>query len=238
VVNVITKSGTNALHGALYEFVRNSEFDAVNFFTSPGANAEYRQNQFGGALGGAIRKNKTFFFMDYDGLRIVQAVAYLSTVPTLFEQKNPGNLTDIGGPVLPASQLNPISQPVSRAPKPMEAAAASPIRQIWVLVARTKGSDPDRHERKARTATKSTANPAGTGPPGQLSVPPFRSSYCEVHMTSIGHKERHNRTTIVELTRPLLTLPRCGGVSGCWMRRPRVVVWRVQAGCGFAVSCR
>jgi hypothetical protein len=109
VVNVITKSGTNDLHGALYEFVRNSEFDAVNFFTAPGANAEYRQNQFGGALGGPIRKNKTFFFLDYDGLRIVQAVAYVSTVPTLFEEQHPGNLSDIGGPVLATSQLNPIA---------------------------------------------------------------------------------------------------------------------------------
>ena len=109
VVNVITKSGTNTFHGAAYEFVRNSEFDAVNFFTQPGANAEYRQNQFGAAIGGPIRKNKTFFFADYDGLRIVQAVAYLSTVPTLFEQKNPGNLSDIGGPVLAATQLNPIA---------------------------------------------------------------------------------------------------------------------------------
>jgi hypothetical protein len=109
VVNVITKSGTNDFHGAAYEFVRNSQFDAVNFFTKPGANAEYRQNQFGGALGGPIRKNKTFFFGDYDGYRIVQAVAYVSTVPTLFEEQHPGNLSDVGGPVLPASQLNPIA---------------------------------------------------------------------------------------------------------------------------------
>ena len=50
VVNVITKSGTNDFHGAAYEFVRDSEFDAVNFFTKPGANAEYRQNQFGGVF--------------------------------------------------------------------------------------------------------------------------------------------------------------------------------------------
>jgi hypothetical protein len=109
VVNVITKSGTNDFHGAAYEFVRNSEFDAVNFFTKPGANAEYRQNQFGGAFGGPIRKDKTFFFADYDGYRIVQAVAYVSTVPTLFEEQHPGNLSDVGGPVLPASQLNPIA---------------------------------------------------------------------------------------------------------------------------------
>jgi hypothetical protein len=109
VVNVITKSGTNDFHGAAYEFVRNSEFDAVNFFTKPGANAEYRQNQFGGAFGGPIRKNKTFFFADYDGLRVVQAATYLSTVPTLFEKQNPGNLSDIGGPVISSSQLNPIA---------------------------------------------------------------------------------------------------------------------------------
>lgn len=109
VVNVITKSGTNNFHGALYEFLRNSEFDAVNFFTKPGANAEYRQNQFGGAFGGPIRKNKTFFFGDYDGYRIVQAVAYVSSVPTSFEGQHPGNLSDIGGPVLQAQQLNPIA---------------------------------------------------------------------------------------------------------------------------------
>ena len=109
VVNVITKSGTNDFHGAAYEFVRNSEFDAVNFFTKPGANAEYRQNQFGGAFGGPIRKNKTFFFGDYDGLRVVQAVTYISTVPTLFELQNPGNLSDIGGPIIPTNQLNPIA---------------------------------------------------------------------------------------------------------------------------------
>ncbi|HZQ54590.1 MAG TPA: TonB-dependent receptor [Bryobacteraceae bacterium] len=109
VVNVITKSGTNDFHGALYEFVRNDKFDAVNFFTKPGANTEYRQNQFGGALGGPIRRDKTFFFLDYDAYRIVQAVAYVSTVPTAFEEQHPGNLSDIGGPVLPASLLNPIA---------------------------------------------------------------------------------------------------------------------------------
>jgi hypothetical protein len=73
-----------------------------------------------------------------------------------------------------------------------------------VLVARTKGSDPDRHERKARTVTKSTANPAGTGPPGNYPCHHFAAHTAKVHMTAIGHKERHNRTTIVELTRPLL----------------------------------
>ncbi len=135
VVNVITKSGTNAFHGAAYEFVRNSEFDAVNFFTKPGANAEYRQNQFGGAFGGPIRKDKTFFFTDYDGYRIVQAVAYVSTVPTLFEEQHPGNLSDVGGPVLSASQLNPIAlkyfalYPAPNLPGTVSNYASSPNRR-------------------------------------------------------------------------------------------------------------
>ncbi|HZS53178.1 MAG TPA: carboxypeptidase regulatory-like domain-containing protein [Bryobacteraceae bacterium] len=135
VVNVITKSGTNTLHGAVYEFVRNSEFDAVNFFTKPGANAEYRQNQFGGALGGPIRKNKTFFFVDYDGYRIVQAATYVSTVPTLFEEQHPGNLSDIGGPVLSANQLNPIAlkyfalYPAPNLPGTINNYASSPNRR-------------------------------------------------------------------------------------------------------------
>ena len=109
VVNVITKSGTNNFHGALYEFVRNSEFDAKNFFTKPGGNSAYRQNQFGASFGGPIRRDKTFIFGDYDGLRVVQAVAFVSTVPTLYQQQRPGDLSDIGGPVLASSQLNPIA---------------------------------------------------------------------------------------------------------------------------------
>lgn len=135
VVNVITKSGTNNFHGAAYEFVRNSEFDAANFFKKPGANAEYRQNQFGGAFGGPIRKDKTFFFADYDGYRIVQATTYISTVPTLFEEQHPGNLSDIGGPVLSGNQLNPIAlkffalYPAPNLPGTINNFASSPNRR-------------------------------------------------------------------------------------------------------------
>ncbi|MBO0797842.1 MAG: TonB-dependent receptor, partial [Blastocatellia bacterium] len=109
VVNLITRSGTNNFHGALFEFLRNDLFDARNFFARTGPKPEYRQNQFGGAIGGPIRKNKTFFFADYEGLRIVQGITYTSTVPTLFEEQNIGNFSDIGGPVLSPSQLSPIA---------------------------------------------------------------------------------------------------------------------------------
>jgi Carboxypeptidase regulatory-like domain/TonB dependent receptor len=109
VVNLITKSGTNEFHGSLYEYLRNDALDARDFFATTGQKPEYRQNQFGGSVGGPIRKNKTFFFGDYEGLRIVQGTTSTSTVPTLFEEQNPGNLSDIKGPVIPANQLDPIA---------------------------------------------------------------------------------------------------------------------------------
>ena len=108
VVNLITRSGTDQFHGSAYEFFRNDLFDARDFFATVGPKPEYRQNQFGASLGGPIRRNKTFFFGDYEGLRIIQGTTTVSTVPTLFEEQNPGNLSDIKGPVIPANQVNPI----------------------------------------------------------------------------------------------------------------------------------
>ncbi len=66
-VNVVTKSGTNDFHGDLFEFLRNSDFDARNFY-SP-TRGVFRQNQFGGTFGGPILRNKAFFFVDYQGTR-------------------------------------------------------------------------------------------------------------------------------------------------------------------------
>jgi hypothetical protein len=86
VINIITKSGTNDFHGSLYEFLRNDKLDARNFFANAGLKPEYRQNQFGGSLGGPIRKDKAFFFADYEGLRVVQGVTSLTTVPTALER--------------------------------------------------------------------------------------------------------------------------------------------------------
>jgi hypothetical protein len=82
VVNVALKSGTNQLHGDVYEFLRNSAFDAKNYFDSAATPiSPFRQNQFGGTLGGPIRKNKTFFFADYQGTRIGQSQTDISFVP-------------------------------------------------------------------------------------------------------------------------------------------------------------
>jgi hypothetical protein len=87
VLNASLKSGTNGFHGSLWEFLRNDALDAADFFqNSTGSEkGEFRQNQFGGTVGGPIRKNKTFFFADYEGTRIRQAVPQTATVPTQAE---------------------------------------------------------------------------------------------------------------------------------------------------------
>jgi len=111
VVNVITKSGTNAFHGSAYEFFRNNVFDARDFFARQGevAKPAYHQNQFGGSIGGPIQKDKTFFFADAEDNRVVQGQSSGElTVPTLYEQQNPGDFTDIGGPYIPPFLISPI----------------------------------------------------------------------------------------------------------------------------------
>ena len=80
-VIVSTKSGTNDFHGALFEFHRNSPLDARNFFAP--VKPSFRRNQFGGVLGGPIRRDRTFFFVGYEGQRRGQQEASLATVPTI-----------------------------------------------------------------------------------------------------------------------------------------------------------
>src|SRR5271154_485058 len=90
VLNATIKSGTNQYHGSAWEFLRNDKFDAANFFENSGGipKGEYRQNQFGFTFGGPIRRDKTFFFMDYEGTRIRQAVPSTNTVPTALERSS------------------------------------------------------------------------------------------------------------------------------------------------------
>jgi len=89
VINVVTKSGTNQLHGSVFEFLRNTSLDARNFFSPE--RGFFRQNQFGGAAGGPIQKNRVFFFADYQGTRTNQGIdTGLLAVPTLAERS--GNL--------------------------------------------------------------------------------------------------------------------------------------------------
>jgi hypothetical protein len=81
VVNAITRSGTNTFHGSAYEFIRNDKLDAANFFEA-GQRSAFRRNQFGGAIGGPIVRNHTFFFADYEGIRQSKGIANLDSVPS------------------------------------------------------------------------------------------------------------------------------------------------------------
>lgn len=142
IVNVVTMSGTNQFHGSLYEFLRNSVFDA-RLFTSPDHLPHFSQNQFGGSLGGPIRKNRTFWFANYEGFRKSEGQSGILSVPLPAErlgdfsgrepiydpdsaQPNPGfnpNLPvgpdnpriirqQFPGNVVPSSRINPVAAAV------------------------------------------------------------------------------------------------------------------------------
>jgi hypothetical protein len=97
IINIVTKSGTNQFHGSLYEYFRNDVLNAYTYqFGANNPKTELRQNQFGGSVGGPIRKDRTFFFADLEYFRLVQGTAPTSTtVPTAYEHNHPGDFSDI-----------------------------------------------------------------------------------------------------------------------------------------------
>lgn len=105
VVNVITRSGSNTFHGSAFEFFRNDALDSRAFFDA--SRPTYHQNQFGFSIGGPIQRNKTFFFGDYQGLRIHQATTSVATVPTVLERS--GNLSDLSKTIYDPATYNPIT---------------------------------------------------------------------------------------------------------------------------------
>jgi outer membrane receptor protein involved in Fe transport len=98
-VNVVTKSGGNEVHGAAYGFLRNERFDANNFFANRAGQKKppFKQHQFGGAVGGPIVRNKTFFFADYDGFRQELGRVFVNTVPTLKMRR--GDFSELSAPI-------------------------------------------------------------------------------------------------------------------------------------------
>ena len=78
ILNAVIKSGTNSYHGDVFEYLRNDALDAVPFFLS---REPYKQNQFGATFGGPIQKDKTFFFVDYEGFRVRQGMPQTAMIP-------------------------------------------------------------------------------------------------------------------------------------------------------------
>jgi Carboxypeptidase regulatory-like domain len=97
IVNMVTRSGTNQFHSSLYEFFRNQKLDANNWFNNQGGVpiAPLRNNNFGGTVGGPIRRDKTFFFFDYDGSRSRTASTHQGGVPSAAERT--GNFGELCG---------------------------------------------------------------------------------------------------------------------------------------------
>ncbi|MFI5175593.1 MAG: carboxypeptidase regulatory-like domain-containing protein [Terriglobia bacterium] len=115
VVNLTTKAGTNELHGSIFEFLRNEALNARNLF-APATPANpnkplFRRNQFGFVLGGPLQRNKTFFFVDYQGSRQQIGRVRISTVPTLLQRQ--GIFTEVVGGKTPQ-----IFDPLTTRPKP------------------------------------------------------------------------------------------------------------------------
>jgi Carboxypeptidase regulatory-like domain/TonB dependent receptor len=118
VVNILTKSGTNTFHGSLFEFLRNDALDANGNYNLTGTQlpkAKFRQNQFGGSLGGPVKKDKTFFFGDYERLSIRQGIPIDAIIPTARQRRGDlgENCTSVGGSFdpsgncsVPSGQLN------------------------------------------------------------------------------------------------------------------------------------
>src|SRR5258708_7151697 len=105
VVNIVTRSGTNQLHGSFFEYFRNNALDARNFFdTAPAPKAPFHNNQFGGSIGGPIIKDKTFFFLDYEGQRESVGVVTLACVPTPAYIATATTLATAGSGVSPIGQ--------------------------------------------------------------------------------------------------------------------------------------
>jgi len=98
-INVVLKSGTNLVHGTMYEFLRNSVLDGTNYFAPKDATPKNIRNQFGGSLGGPIKKDRTFFFADYEGHRIREGITQTTNVPTALERL--GNFSQSGQRLIP-----------------------------------------------------------------------------------------------------------------------------------------
>jgi hypothetical protein len=103
IVNIVTKSGSNGFHGDFFEYFRNDALDARNYFDPTSApKASFHNNQFGGAFGGPIIKNRTFFYLDYEGQRENVGVVSLACVPTLNQLATAGaNVLAAGGAISP-----------------------------------------------------------------------------------------------------------------------------------------
>ena len=144
VVNVATRAGSNTVHGSLFEFFRNEDLNARNYFSTTGPRPEYRRNLYGATLGGPAIKDRLFFFGEYQGIKALIGRTVISTVPTLAERAgnfagvariyDPTQTATVAGkyirPEFPGDTINKPLDPaavalLARVPLPTSAGAAN-----------------------------------------------------------------------------------------------------------------
>jgi hypothetical protein len=144
VVNVSTRSGSNGYHGSVFEFLRNENLNARNYFATTGRKPEYRRNLYGGTLSLPVLRNRLFFFGDFQGVRQLIGVTRISTIPTLNERQgiftgvseifNPASTQLVGGKYVrqefPSDTINIPLDPaavalLARLPRPTDLTAAA-----------------------------------------------------------------------------------------------------------------
>ncbi|HEY7388376.1 MAG TPA: TonB-dependent receptor [Bryobacteraceae bacterium] len=125
VINASSRPGTNGFHGSAYEFLRNDKLEDRNFFDVQSGAPPYHQNQFGGSVGGPIKKDKIFFFANYEGLRKSQVTSSIVTVPDACAHQFLTTASGSGGCGAPVPQNN--------TPFATNPAVQSAIRNTMVL---------------------------------------------------------------------------------------------------------
>ncbi|MEZ5291615.1 MAG: carboxypeptidase-like regulatory domain-containing protein [Vicinamibacterales bacterium] len=152
VVNLTTKAGTNALHGTAFEFLRHEALNARNYFAPSGPAPRFRRHQFGGVAGGPIRRDRTFFFADYQGQRQTIGRTVISTVPTALQRQGifteaiggrvpviydpatgatAGARTPFPGNAIPAARFDPVARALlDRYPAPTGGGTANNFRRV------------------------------------------------------------------------------------------------------------
>ena len=151
VVNLTTKAGSNTMRGSLFEFFRNQSLNARNFFASTNlVKPAYRRNQFGGVIGGPIKRDRTFFFADYQGQRQTIGRTVISTVPTALQRQGvfteaiagrvpviydpatgAGTRSPFPGNTIPLARMDPVARSLlGRYPQPTSAGTANNYRRV------------------------------------------------------------------------------------------------------------
>ncbi len=133
VVNVTTRSGSNALHFSLYDFFRNEDLNARNYFSRTGPKPEYQRNQYGGTLGLPLWKDRLFFFGGYQGQKLLEGITRISTLPTLAQRQGIFTGTHIYDPATTTSangQYLRTEFPGDVINRPFDPAAAAILAQL------------------------------------------------------------------------------------------------------------